>query len=108
MNALQTAGSAAITSDLQPALIGEFIAYIDRGEKTTRTYLTNLRQFFAFLKYRNVARPDRQSVIEYREYLAAEHDAIQLDPAAPCGWTYRRDSKGNPQKVTCRANTINQ
>lgn len=108
MNALQTAGSAAITSDLQPALIGEFIAYIDRGEKTTRTYLTNLRQFFAFLKYRNVAHPDRQSVIEYREYLAAEHDAIQLDPAAPCGWTYRRDSKGNPQKVTCRANTIKQ
>ena len=82
MNALQTAGSI-ITSDLQPALIGEFIAYIDRGEKTTRTYLTNLRQFFAFLKYRGITRPDRKSVIEYREYLAAEHDAIQLDATTP-------------------------
>lgn len=109
MNAIQTADAGAtIASDLQPALITEFIAYIDRGEKTTRTYLTNLRQFFAFLKYKGITRPDRQSVIEYREYLAAEHDAIQLDPAAPCGWTYRTDSKGNPQKVTCRANTIKQ
>lgn len=108
MNELQTVSSAAITGDLQPALIGEFIAYIDRGEKTTRTYITNLRQFMAYLKYRGITRPDRQAVIEYRDYLAAEHEAIQLDPTAPAGWSYRTDSKGNPLKVSCRANTVKQ
>ena len=108
MNALQTAGAVTIANDLQPALIDEFIDYIDRGEKTTRTYITNLRQFMAFLKYRGITRPDRQSIIDYREYLTSEHDAIQLDPQSAAGFSYRTDSKGNPVKITCRANTVKQ
>ena len=73
--------------DLPPTLFNDFIRYIDRGEKTTRTYITNLRQFAAWLKYASIARPTRQDVISYRDYLSAEHDAIQLAPVN--GWTYR-------------------
>ena len=92
--------------DLPPALFNDFIRYIDRGEKTTRTYITNLRQFAAWLKYASIARPTRQDVISYRDYLSAEHDAIQLDPVS--GWTYRTDSRGNRCRIACRANTVAQ
>lgn len=101
-------GTAITAGTLQPSLIGEFIAYIDRGEQTTRTYLTNLRQFAAWLKYAGITSPQRADIIAYKNYLTTEHDAIILDPAAPAGWKYRTDRSGNPVKITCRANTAKQ
>lgn len=108
MNALTTSNPAAIipASDLQPVLFDSFISFIDRGEATTRTYITNLRQFAAWLQYAAISRPTRQDIISYRQYLSAEHDAIQLDPAT--GWKFRTDSRGNRYKVTCRPNTVKQ
>ena len=108
MNAITATGAAAIipANDLQTSLFNEFIRFIDRGEKTTRTYITNLRQFAAWLKYASIARPMRQDIISYRDYLSAEHDAIQLDQAE--GWIYRRDKNGNRIRVTCKPNTIAQ
>ena len=107
MNTITATGAAIIpANDLQTSLFNEFISFIDRGEKTTRTYITNLRQFAAWLKYASIARPIRQDIISYRDYLSAEHDAIQLDAAE--GWTYRRDKNGNRIRVTCKPNTIAQ
>lgn len=94
------------TQDLTQSLIDDFIAYINRSEKTTRTYLTNLRQFIAWLKYAGINHPTRNDIISYMNYLSSEHDAIKLDPASPQGWTYRTDHNGNPVKVTCRPNTV--
>ena len=39
-NSIQAINKTMTTGELQPALIDEFIAYIDRGEQTTRTYIT--------------------------------------------------------------------
>ena len=87
--ALTISGAAVIipAHDLPPVLFDDFIRFIDRGEKTTRTYITNLRQFAAWLAYRSISRPIRQDILFYRDYLAAEHDAIQLDPNSANGWT---------------------
>ena len=107
MNALITsngAGAVIPANDLQPALFDSFISFIDRGEKTTRTYITNLRQFAAWLAYKAIRRPVRQDIIFYRDYLTSEHDAIQFDPAN--GWRYRTDRKGDRCRVTCKPNTI--
>jgi integrase/recombinase XerC len=106
MNTAITTSSAAITpaSDLRPALFEEFITFIDRGEKTTRTYITNLRQFAAYLAYKRIARPQRQDVISYRDYLTAEHEAIQYNPAT--GWTYRTDRSGRRYTITCKPTTV--
>ena len=108
--ALAINGAAQIVpaNDLQPALFEDFIAFIDRGEKTTRTYINNLRQFAAWLRYSAISRPARQDVIAYRDYLGQEHDAIQLDPCGVNGWSYRTDAKGNRYTITCRANTVAQ
>lgn len=110
MNELQKINTAAIipAGTLRQSLFDDFINYIDRGEKTTRTYITNLRQFIAWTRYAGITSPQRQDIIAYRQYLTTEHDAITFDPATPAGWTYRTDSKGNPIRTTCRANTVKQ
>lgn len=107
MNALITsngAGAVIPANDLQPALFDSFISFIDRGEKTTKTYITNLRQFAAWVAYKAISRPVRQDIIFYRDYLTSEHDAIQFDPAN--GWRYRTNRKGDRCRVTCKPNTI--
>ena len=70
MNALQNTTTAIHTQQLQAALFYDFISYIDRGEKTTRTYLTNLRQFWKWLQLTGTTAPTRQDIILYRDYLA--------------------------------------
>lgn len=96
---------------LQPigtGLFMRFVEYIDRAPKTTRTYTTNLRQFVAWMKYAGIAQPTRQDVIAYREWLLAEHDAIEFAPETSAGWKYRTDSNGNRQRIVCKPNTAKQ
>lgn len=89
-------------------LFNRFVRYIDRGEKTTRTYLTNLKQFMAWLKYAAISRPEKEDIYNYRDWLTVEHDAIRLAPDTVDGWEYRTDKGGNRQTVTCKPNTIMQ
>ncbi len=90
---------------LTSALFDDFIRWIDRGEQTTRTYLTNLRQFLAWLKYSGCSRPTRQDIIAYREWLCTEHEAIRLAPDSAAGWVYRTDGQGRPIRTICKAST---
>lgn len=103
-----TAANAMQNTQPTASLFNEFISYIDRGEKTTRTYIVNLRQFAAWLKYAGITEPVRDDIIQYRQYLTEEHKAIMLDPDAPQGWSYRTDSTGKPLKIKCKPNTVAQ
>ena len=91
--------------DLTPDLFSKFIEWIDRTEKTARTYIVNLRQFVAWMRYSAISRPENKDIISYRDYLTAEHEAIQLDGDT---WKYRTDSSGNRVIVRCKPNTVNQ
>lgn len=95
----------ARAEQFSPDLFTGFVAWIDRGEKTARSYLTNLKQFAAWLKYAGVEQPRREDIILYREWLAAEHEAITLTRS---GWMYRTDASGRPIKIVCKPNTIAQ
>lgn len=110
MEALAVYGSAAIAApqELTSGLFMDFVKWIDRSAGTTRTYIINLRQFMAWLKYKVCSRPNRQDIISYREWLANEHDAIQLDPESVTGWKYRTDRSGEPIKIVCRQATVAQ
>lgn len=109
MNKLQVSNRAEIiTNRLQQSLFDDFIEYIDRGAKTTQTYINNLRQFVAWLHYTETSSPTRQDILLYRQYLTAEHEAITFDPQEPAGWKYRTDNAGDPLKVTCKPNTVKQ
>ena len=92
--------------DITTALFNDFVSFIDRSEKTTRTYLTNLRQFMAWLKYAAIPRPQRQDIITYRQWLTTEHEAISFAPDNAAGYTFRTDANGNPVKVICKPTTI--
>ena len=107
-NQMITPAAAIIpAADLQGELFEDFIKFIDRGPKTTTTYITNLRQFVAWMRYKAIRRPIRADIILYRDYLLTEHEAIQIDPEAPEGWNYRR-KRGREYKVICKPNTVKQ
>ena len=110
MTELMINNSAAVVpaSDLQPVMFDDFVRFIDRGEKTTRTYLNNLRQFAAWMQLEGITRPTRADILLYRQYLEDEHDAIQLDPNSPTGWSYRTNGSGQRYTVKCKPNTIAQ
>lgn len=106
MQAIAITNQTALTATngiLNSSLVDDFIAYIDRTKKTAQTYLTNLRQFAAWMCYKGITRPEHKDIVSYRDYLAAEHEAIQIDPAT--GWKYRTDRNGNPCIITCKPNT---
>lgn len=73
MNELQTTGNAIAARPLQASIVNEFISYVDRGEKTTRTYLTNIRQFIYWLQAAGIESPTRSDIIAYRDYLTQDH-----------------------------------
>ena len=92
--------------EITTALFNDFVSFIDRTERTTRTYLTNLRQFMAWLQYEEIRRPARKDVISYRDWMQQEHEAISLAPGTVNGWKYRTDRNGEPVKIICKANTV--
>ena len=98
----------APAQEITTGLFNDFVSWIDRSEKTTRSYLTNLRQFMAWLKYKEIRSPQRQDIISYREWMTAEHESISYAPETVTGWTYRTDGAGNPIKMTCKPNTVAQ
>ena len=108
MNALALQAEQRITpaQEITAALFEDFVAFIDRSEKTTRTYLANLKQFMAWLHYAAISRPVRQDIISYRQWLTVEHEAISYAPETPAGFTYRTDSTGGRVKVSCKPTTI--
>ncbi len=109
MNAVitMTATNTAAAVPFSAVLIDKFVAFIDRSNKTAQTYLTNLRQFAAWLRFSSVTSPQREDVLQYRSWLLIEHDAIELSDTA-AGWTYRTDKQGHQLRVTCKPNTVKQ
>ena len=51
------------------AYFPDFISWIDRPEKTTRTYVNNLRQFACWMADNGVETPTRDDIISYRHDL---------------------------------------
>jgi len=49
------------------SLYVRFIAYLDAKPKTIETYTKSLRQFFKYLRFKNIIHPKREDVIAFRE-----------------------------------------
>ena len=97
--ALETAGA------FTPMLLSSFIKWTDRSEQTTKTYTNHLKQFIAWTRYREIPKPQREDVADFRDWLLVEHEAVQLDGD---GWKYRRDSAGRILLFICTPNTTAQ
>lgn len=104
LTAVGTIGKPAVFS---ADLIESYVSWVDRCEKTCRTYLVNLRQFYAWTLYQGVNEPIRKDIVSYRDWLHSEHEAIALDKESPTGWSYRMDKRtGAPLRLTCKASTV--
>lgn len=97
-----------VEQELKTQYFFDFVQWIDRTANTTRTYITNLRQFMAYLKYKAIRQPKREDILSYRDFLTAEHDAIRLDTQKSEGWSYQTDHNGNPLRIKCKPTTITQ
>lgn len=106
MMQMQAVTSNEIRATIDADLIRQFVAFVDRSEKTTRTYLTNLRQFVAWMHYAGIIEPTRADIIAYRDYLMHEHVAIVYAPAEALGYRCRLDPAGDPIQLTCKPNTV--
>lgn len=98
--------TASPAQPFNTTLFDDFVKWIDRSPATTRTYLNNLQQFAAWMKYAGITAPTRDDIINYREWLQSEHRAIQLDSAAAAGWSYRTDRNMNYIVISCKPNTV--
>ena len=49
----------AYQQELSAGLFMDFVKWVDRSAGTTRTYIINLRQFAAWLKYTVCTHPER-------------------------------------------------
>lgn len=105
--AITQSNTIAATS-FSTSLFDAFIAFIDRPGRTEKTYLTNLKQFAAWLKYEQIEQPQRADIINFRDYLGKEHKAIVLSNETAQGWKYRTDKQGNYIVICCKANTVKQ
>ena len=103
--AMMKSGSLA-AQGFSLSLMSDFVAYIDRSAQTTRTHLTNLRQFGAWLLFTGIRNPIRRDILQYRDWLSTEHNAITLDTESPKGWRYRCSPGGVPIMLTCKPSTI--
>ena len=105
-NEITTANTAITTGAvLTQELFADFVGYIDRTARTAKAYITNLRQFWCWLRYSYISAPVRADVVAYRDWLASEHDAIVLD-GSPEGWRYVVGKDGNKQQVQCKPATV--
>lgn len=104
---LQNAGEISTgTADIMP-VFESYISYIgDRSAKTVSTYITNLRQFAAYLLYHSIRRPERSDIINYKNYLLTPHESIRLDGSSANGWSYKRDASGKRVLITCKPGTV--
>ena len=84
-------------------LVADFLAYIDRSDKTEQTYLVNLKQFLCWMAFSGVTEPKREDIILYRDWLLSEHAAIQAD--SKDGWKFRTGKDGKPVTIACKPST---
>lgn len=108
MDIVATNSNTVAAASFNLGLFDAFIAFIDRPGQTQRTYLTNLKQFAAWLRYKQIKQPQRADIVNYRDYLIKDHKAIRLNNASPQGWEYRKDKHGNYIVICCKANTAKQ
>lgn len=54
-------------------LYKRFIDYIDVKPRTAETYSKAIKQFYVYIRSRGITAPNRQDVIQYRDYLLKDH-----------------------------------
>ena len=76
MELITRTGQEVIRQQDIESLEARFIAYLDAKPRTIDTYRKALKQFFAYLADNGITRPDRATIIAYRDSLLADKKQI--------------------------------
>ena len=80
MTELRTSNTSAI-AEMQPLderLIARWESYIDVAPKSKETYRKAIKQFLVYLSDNGIVQPTRETVIEWRDSLKADHKATTV------------------------------
>lgn len=74
---LQQIATAELTQSEAPLeeLAERFIAYVDVSELTVKSYNAGIRKFLHFLSENGITSPTRETILEYKKFLMAQHTA---------------------------------
>lgn len=75
MNELIEMGSTEVMVQQQVtgAMFDRWVSFLDASPKTVETYNKNIRQFLAYLQEHGISRPQREDILEYKEYLRGRY-----------------------------------
>ena len=73
MEAMVARNGAIAERTLGAELYSRWTAYIDASPKTVQTYSRAIKQFFVYTGENSIARPQREDIVAYRDYLKLEH-----------------------------------
>lgn len=66
-------GAVAAQESLNGEVLSRWISYIDAKPRTVETYSKALKRFFVYMNDQGIARPSREDIVSYRDYLKLEH-----------------------------------
>ena len=75
MNDLVVIQSSAVAAQesLNGEVLSRWISNIDAKPRTVETYSKALKRFFVYMNDQGIARPSREDIVSYRDYLKQEH-----------------------------------
>ena len=75
MQELAVMGSNALEmrQELNGDMFKRWTSYIDASPRTIEAYSKNIKRFIIYLQDNGINRPQREDIVEYRDYLKADH-----------------------------------
>lgn len=73
INAITQQNNSIAISGLNENTLDSFINYLDASPKTVETYNKAIRQFYRYIWEKGIAKPTRETVLEYRDSLKESH-----------------------------------
>lgn len=74
-----TQGNLRTATGFSTDLFNNWIAYIDATPKTVQTYTRAVKQFVYYLQAEGISNPTRETIIAYKDSLAADHKATTIN-----------------------------
>ena len=62
-----------LPSGLTDNLYSDFIRFLDAKPKTIATYTRAIRQFYNFIKVREITNPTRETILDFRKWLSEKN-----------------------------------
>jgi integrase/recombinase XerC len=71
--AVMGSNALAMKQELNGDMFKRWTSYIDASPRTIEAYSKNIKRFIIYLQNNGIHRPQREDIVEYRDYLKVDH-----------------------------------